>query len=151
MRREGINTVNSHPSCVSVSGTLVREFLPPQPQFKSLLWFEYLIPGAQICLLHSHHESMEVVRKKPMIFFFFFLTRNSGVFFGFWLYHAVPTRDWTCVPCTARQALNHWTAKEVPEVWVKYWGKIICPFFSLTWAGGGGGLGPGKTEKQISR
>ena len=25
-----------------------------------------------------------------------------------------PTRDWTRVPCIARQILNHWTTKEVP-------------------------------------
>ena len=25
------------------------------------------------------------------------------------------TRDWTCVPCIARQILNHWTPREVPK------------------------------------
>ena len=25
-----------------------------------------------------------------------------------------PMRGWTCVPCTARQILNHWTTREVP-------------------------------------
>ena len=25
-----------------------------------------------------------------------------------------PIRDWTCIPCTGRQILNHWTTREVP-------------------------------------
>ena len=32
------------------------------------------------------------------------------------------TRDWTCVPYTSRQTLNHWTTREVPlESW---WAKF---------------------------
>ena len=26
------------------------------------------------------------------------------------------TRDWACVPCIARQILNHWTTREVPNL-----------------------------------
>ena len=27
-----------------------------------------------------------------------------------------PTRDQTCIPCTGRWILNHWTAGDVPEI-----------------------------------
>ena len=29
-----------------------------------------------------------------------------------------PTRDWTCIPCIARQILNHWTTKGSPYIWL---------------------------------
>ena len=29
-------------------------------------------------------------------------------------YGIQPTRDWTCVPCTDRQILNHWSTREAP-------------------------------------
>ena len=31
-----------------------------------------------------------------------------------------PTRDWTCTPCTGRQSLNHWSAREVPAMLVHF-------------------------------
>ena len=27
-----------------------------------------------------------------------------------------PTRDGTCIPCTGRQILNHWTTREIPDI-----------------------------------
>ena len=29
-----------------------------------------------------------------------------------------PTGDWTCIPCIARQSLNHWTTKGSPYIWL---------------------------------
>ena len=56
-----------------------------------LLWFEYLIPGAQICLLHSRHESMKVARKKTNDLFFFNKELRFFCFLGFFcLFLVVP-------------------------------------------------------------
>ena len=46
-----------------------------------------------------------------------------------------PTRDWTCVPCTARQILYHWTSREFP------WGSDACTSVGR-WVGGEGSLVP---------
>ena len=37
------------------------------------------------------------------------------------------TRDQTCVPCTERQILKHWTTKEAQE-WISW--RRVCPSFS---------------------
>ena len=37
-----------------------------------------------------------------------------------------PTRGETCIPCTGKQSLNHWTAREVPHV-------IILDSFKIYW------------------
>ena len=37
-------------------------------------------------------------------------------------------RDWNCLPCLARQILNHWTTKEVPAVMSSRW---IGPFIII--------------------
>ena len=35
-----------------------------------------------------------------------------------------PTRDWTCVPCTGRQILNHWTNQSPPNfLLLRFWLK----------------------------
>ena len=33
-----------------------------------------------------------------------------------WDVESSPTGKWTCVPCTDRQILNHWTTREIPVV-----------------------------------
>ena len=44
------------------------------------------------------------------MFCFFFWQR------GMWDLNSL-TRDRTCIPCTARQSLSHWTTREVPKGW----------------------------------
>ena len=47
---------------------------------------------------------------------------------GMWVLGS-PTRDQTCTPSTGRQSLNHWTAREVPTLFISD-STLYTPFSS---------------------
>ena len=48
-----------------------------------------------------------VIKIASVLYLGFLVARHVGSY--------LPTRDWSCTPCTGRQSLNHWATREVPN------------------------------------
>ena len=71
--------------------------------------------------------------KSLLILLQYFIFFNVLVFWPLGMWHLSSlTKDWNCPPCTGRQSLNHWTAREVPPPWFLR-KRLIAGVKALDW------------------